>query len=132
MEEKTIEQIEFENEALILATSGKKENPETETSLKNIACTKFDKARSRKTTETSLLTRKKGPWKIKWVELKSEITNWKGNTTSEFIIAFISLNLSVNDVISDSLVARSFLNGTYYIKGVLISESLSVLITNGY
>ena len=60
-----------------------------------------------------------GPWKIEWSVLKSEVTRrWNLNTFSDSFFAFFSLCISFNDIISDVLVAESFLNGTDYIKDV--------------
>ena len=93
------------------------------------SCAEFEENRSKDVqTQTSLRrcpiqnqTSKHigGPWKIEWSELKSEVTRrWNLNTSSDSFFAFFSLCISFNDVISDILVAESFLNGTDYIKDV--------------
>ena len=89
---------------------------ETETPVQQEICS--DGFRQRKRAQTSILKHKDGPWKINWFELKTEIVKWQWTSVSDLLIALVSLSLSLNDVVSDSLVARSFLNGTYYIKDV--------------
>ena len=79
--------------------------------IRKICSDGFTPFRQRKTAQTSLL-------KHNWFELKSEIVKWKWTSVSDLFFALVSLSLSLNDVVSDSLVARSFLNGTYYIKDV--------------
>ena len=107
------------NQPLISTFSMLHANAETQTPVqKEISKICSDGFRQRKRAQTSLLKHKDGPWKINWHKLKSEIVNWKWTSISDLLIALVSLSLSLNDVVSDSLVASSFLNGTYYIKDV--------------
>ena len=107
------------NQPLISTYSMLHAHAETQTPVQQEICKICsDGFRQRKRAQTSLLKHKDGPWKLNWFKLKSEIVKWKWTSVSDLLIALVSLSLSLNDVVSDSLVASSFLNGTYYIKDV--------------